>query len=88
MWRKQAQEGSYFYYKRTLLCIYAVEKIKLSTPHLRTAIFCGTSHLRPHSSTRYCKDVKIIVSETFTESECIFIKITDLFPSWVYCSMV
>lgn len=46
----------------TLLQAYAALhlcglKIKLSTPHLRTIIFCGTSHLRLHSSTLYYKDV-------------------------------
>lgn len=60
-------------------------KIKLSTPHLRTIIFCRTSHFRLHSSTVYCKDVNTPASEAFTDSLCIFIKAINPSPSWIYC---
>lgn len=62
-------------------------KIKLSTSHLCTILFCRTSHLRLHSSTVYCKDVNKPASEAFTEIQSIFIEVIELSPSWIYFSV-
>lgn len=61
-------------------------KIKLSTPHLCTIIFCRSSHLRFHSSSVYCKDVNTAASEAFTDIPCIFTKTINPSPPWIYCS--